>query len=209
MLNRWLRRLARFVTQLVTCLDCSGLELVPASPPYIIVSNHLSTFDAMVLGGIFPDTIRPFGAAKTRRHPIFRPILEIAGVIWVRRGEADRGALRRALAVLERGEGLGVAPEGTRARGNYALQQAKAGIAYLATRADVPIVPVAIAGVEHIKRNLPRLRRTAVSVKVGQPIRLPESGRVERAKLDEYTDLIMRRIAGLLPECYQGVYAEA
>jgi 1-acyl-sn-glycerol-3-phosphate acyltransferase len=208
-LNRWLRRLARLLTRLVTRLDCTGLELIPASPPYIVVTDHLSVFDALVLAAIFPDVVRPFAAAKHRRNPIFRPILEIAGVVWVRRGEVDRGALRRALEVLARGEGLGVAPEGTRARGEYVLQRAKAGVAYLATRAKVPIVPVAVWGVELIKRNLPSLRRSAVSVRIGQPIQLPQSGRVERPKLDEYTDLIMQRIAGLLPKSYRGAYAPA
>ena len=60
MLNRCLRRLARFVTRLVARLECSGLELIPASTPYIVATNHLSVFDAMVLGGLLPDNIRPF-----------------------------------------------------------------------------------------------------------------------------------------------------
>jgi 1-acyl-sn-glycerol-3-phosphate acyltransferase len=129
------------------------------------------------------------------------------GPVWVRRGEVDREALRKALEILERGEVLGVAPEGTRARGPYALQKGKVGAAYLATRADVPIVPLGITGTENIKRDLPRLRRAYVRVVVGQPFRLPESGRVRSQKLHEYTDLIMYRIAELLPEEYRGVYA--
>jgi 1-acyl-sn-glycerol-3-phosphate acyltransferase len=109
---------------------------------------------------------------------------------------------------LEKGdEVLGVAPEGTRARGTCALQKAKTGIAYLATRADVPIVPVGMAGTEKVKKNLPRLKRTDMRVVVGKPFRLPESGRVRGEKLEEYTDLIMHRIAELLPEEYRGVYA--
>ena len=208
MLNRWLRRLFRLVTRLVIRLDCAGLENFPDSPPYIAVANHLSIFDSLVLGAILPDEVRPFAAAKNARHPLFGPILRIGGAIFVRRGEVDRGALREALDVLEQGGALGVAPEGTRARGHYALQRAKAGVAYLATRADVPLVPVGLAGVEHVKENLPRLRRTKVVAKVGEPFRLPESGRVGRAKLNEYTDLIMRRVAALLPESYRGVYAE-
>jgi 1-acyl-sn-glycerol-3-phosphate acyltransferase len=105
------------------------------------------------------------------------------------------------------GEVLGLAPEGTRARETSALQKAKTGIAYLATRADVPIVPIGIAGTEKVKKNLPRLRRTDIRVAIGQPFRLPESGHVRGKKLEEYTDLIMRRIAELLPEEYRGVYA--
>ena len=78
----------------------------------------------------------------------------------------------------------------------------------MATRADVPILPVAITGTEQIKRNLPRLRRTDVRVVIGEPFRLPNTGRVRGQELHEYTDLIMRRIAELLPEEYRGVYAD-
>ena len=81
------------------------------------------------------------------------------------------------------------------------------GAAYLAARADVPIVPVGITGTEQIKRNLLRLRRTDVRIVIGKPFRLPNSGRVRGQKLHEYTDLIMQRIAELLPEEYRGVYA--
>ena len=55
--------------------------------------------------------------------------------------------------------------------------------------------------------SLPRLRRSYVRVGGGEPFRLPESGRVRgHQKLHEYTDLIMHRIAALLPGEYQGVY---
>ena len=80
-------------------------------------------------------------------------------------------------------------------------------MAYLAARANVPIVPIGLTGTEKIKDNLPRLHRTHLRVVVGKPFRLPENGRVRGHKLDEYTDLIMRRIAELLPEEYRGLYA--
>ena len=71
----------------------------------------------------------------------------------------------------------------------------------------MPIVPVALSGTEHMKRNLPRLRRTDVRAVIGKPFRLPENGRVRGEKLHEYTDLIMHRIAELLPEEYRGEYS--
>jgi len=183
-----------------------GLENFP-EPPYIVAINHLSVFDTPVLLTVCPHTIRALTAAKHKRNPIYAPLLVIMGSIWVRRGEVDRRALREALDVLKQGGVLGLAPEGTRARGTYALQEGKTGTAYLATRADVPIVPVGLAGTERIKDNLLRLRRTYVRAVVGEPFRLPENGRVRGQTLHEYTDLIMRRIAELLPEEYRGVYA--
>jgi 1-acyl-sn-glycerol-3-phosphate acyltransferase len=206
-LYRVVRAIISVLFSLVARREYIGLENIPAEPPYIMVINHLAVFDAPMLLTVCPHTIHAFAAAKHKRNPFYALLLVIMGSIWVRRGEVDRKALQEALDMLKRGEVLGMAPEGTRARGTYALQKGKAGAAYLATRADVPIVPVGLTGTERIKRDLPRLRRAHVRAVVGKPFRLPESGRVRGQKLDEYTNLIMRRIAGLLPEEYRGVYA--
>jgi 1-acyl-sn-glycerol-3-phosphate acyltransferase len=201
-----IRAIVNVLVNLFIRREYVGLENFP-EPPYIVAINHLSVFDTPVLLTVCPHTIRALTAAKHKRNPIYAPLLVIMGSIWVRRGEVDRRALREALDVLKQGGVLGLAPEGTRARGTHALQEGKTGTAYLATRADVPIVPVGLAGTERIKDNLPRLRRTYVRAVVGKPFRLPENGRVRGQKLHEYTDLIMHRIAELLPEEYRGVYA--
>ena len=205
--QRILRAIIRALLPLLVRLEVVGRDNLPQSGPYILATNHISVFDTPVLLVVCPHTIRAFAAAKHRRNPFYAPILVMGGSIWVRRGEVDRKALREALAALRRGDVLGMAPEGTRAREVYALQRGKSGAAYLATRADVPIVPVGLTGTERIKDNFPRLKRSAVRVVIGEAFRLPESGRVRGARLDEYTDLIMRRIAQLLPEEYRGVYA--
>jgi len=207
-MQRFLRVIVRVLLPLLIRLEVVGGENLPEKGPYILVTNHLSVFDSPILLAVCPHRIRAFAAAKHRRNPVYAPLLAMAGSIWVRRGEVDRRALQEALEALRRGEVLGMAPEGTRARGVYALQKGKTGAAYLAARADVPIVPVGLTGTEKVKQNLPRLRRTDVQVMIGKPFRLPESGRVRGLKLSEYTDLIMRRIAALLPEEYRGVYAE-
>jgi len=201
-----LRAIINVLLSLISHREYVGLENIPAKPPYIMVINHLAVFDAPLMLTVCPHTIRAFAAAKHKRNPLYALVLIMAGSIWVRRGEVDRKALREALDVLKRGEALGMAPEGTRARGPYALQKGKTGPAYLATRAGVPLVPVGLTGTEQIKSNLPRLRRTHICVVVGKPFRLPESGRVRGQKLREYTDFIMHRIAELLPEEYRGVY---
>jgi 1-acyl-sn-glycerol-3-phosphate acyltransferase len=205
-LYRVIRVIINILINLLTRREYIGEENFP-EPPYILVTNHLSVFDTPILLTICPHTIRALVAAKHKRNPIYRPLLVIMGSIWVRRGEVDRQALRESLTVLKEGGVMGVAPEGTRARGTYALQLGKTGAAYLATRANVPIVPVALSGTEHMKHNLPRLRRTDVRAVVGKPFRLPENGRVRGEKLHEYTDLIMHRIAELLPEEYRGMYS--
>ncbi len=125
MLYRVLRAVVNVLLGLISRREYVGLENIPAEPPYILVTNHLAAFDSPLLMAVCPHTIRAFAAAKHRRNPIYAPILAIVGSIWVRRGEVDRKALREALDVLKRGEVLGMAPEGTRARGTYALQKGK------------------------------------------------------------------------------------
>ena len=207
MVYRIARITANLLLSLFTRREIVGLENVP-EPPYILATNHLSIFDLPLLLTVCPHTIRAFVASKHRNNLLYAPFMVITGAVWVRRGEVDRKALRQALDVLERGEVLGVAPEGTRARDARGLQKGKTGIAYLAARANVPIVPVGITGTESMNHDLPRLRRSRLRVTIGQPIRLPESGRVRGPKLEEYTDLVMRRIAELLPEAYRGVYTQ-
>lgn len=202
---RLLRTIANAITKLTSRLEYTGIENLPDEPPYILVTNHLSIFDLPLLLYVCPHTVRAFAASKHRWNPVYASILGLGGTIWVRRGEVDRHALREALNVLDRGEVLGLAPEGTRARDTHALQEGKAGAAYLATRAGVPIVPFGIIGTEKVKHNLLRLRRSPVRIVIGEPFRLPNE-RVRGEKLRQYTDLIMSRIAELLPESYRGIY---
>ena len=204
---RLMRIIFNIAFSLFSRREVIGTENLP-EPPYILTINHIAMFDVPLLATVCPHNIRAFAAAKHKKTPLYAPILAGAGAIWVRRGEIDRQALRQALDLLKKeGEVLGIAPEGTRARKVYALQKGKTGAAYLATRADVPIVPVAITGTEKVKKNLPRLRCTDIRVVIGKPYRLPESGHVRGKKLEEYTDIIMHRIAELLPAEYRGVYA--
>jgi 1-acyl-sn-glycerol-3-phosphate acyltransferase len=204
---RSVRVIIEALFKVATRREFAGLENLAIEPPYIVALNHTSVFDTPVMLTVIRHRVMAFTADKHKQSPLYGPLLVAMGTIWVRRGEVDRQALREALMWLDQGGVLGVAPEGTRARGPYALQKGKPGIAYLATRADVPVLPVGISGSERLKGNLPRLRRTDLRVAVGEPIRLPKSGRVRGAELREYTDLIMARIADLLPEEYRGAYA--
>ena len=102
-----------------------GRENFP-KPPYILVSNHMSTFDAPVLLALCPHVVHAIIAIEQRKSLINRLLLEIAGTIWLRRGETDRGAMRRAFGVLKQGRVLGIAPEGTRSHDGVGDTQSKA-----------------------------------------------------------------------------------
>ncbi len=204
-------RLASLVARLlltgVARLHAQGLEHIPREQNFVGVVNHLSSFDPLAVMSVLP--VRPltlFAAIEHRHDFITGWALDRLGAIWIDRGEPGRAALRIALNELAHGTIFGIAPEGTRSR-TGALLRGKTGAAYLATRANVPLLPAALWGTEQIKHNLRRFRRTTVHVQIGELFRLPE-GRADAHQLEEHTDLIMRRIAALLPPEYRGVYGE-
>jgi 1-acyl-sn-glycerol-3-phosphate acyltransferase len=187
-------------------IEITGVGNVPQEGPYIIICNHLHRFDPPLLLIALPVRMTVLAANKYRNHPIFGPFLSSMGAIYVRRGEVDRQALRACLDVLGEGGIIGMAPEGTRSP-TGALQEGRTGVAYLASRAGVPILPVAVTGTEKMSASLKRLRRGHVKAVIGEPFILPATERKARGKqLKECTELIMHRLADMLPEEYRGVY---
>jgi 1-acyl-sn-glycerol-3-phosphate acyltransferase len=145
-------------------------------------------------------------ADKYKNNPLFSWLINSVNGIWLNREEADFGALREAINHLRTGGALGIAPEGTRSRVG-SLIPAKTGVAYLADKAHVPIVPIAISGTEDAVRQLLRFRRPPLRVQFGEPFRLPPVDRQDRdGSLNRNTDEIMCRIAVMLPLQYRGAY---
>ena len=113
--------------------------------------------------------------------------------------------MQRALAVLNAGGMLAIAPEGTRSR-TGGLLQGKPGIAWLATQFDVPVIPLVAWGHEKWRQRGKRLGRIPIHVRAGVPLRFPQ-GLPSPGTLHRYTDQIMAQLAALLPPEYRGVYA--
>ena len=176
-------------------------------PPYLFCINHLATLDSPLFFSMFPHRITGLAAYKYKRHPLFGPIIRSSGAIYVKRGAADRRALRQAMAALAGGVSVALAPEGTRSA-SHQLIQAKTGAAYLATRANVPIIPAAHWGTEQVLQGGVRgWLRPHITVRLGRPFRLPP-GRARGRQLQEYTEQIMCRLAAMLPPAYRGYYAD-
>ncbi len=185
-------------------MHAEGLENLSHPAPYLLVGNHLTQWDPPTMMSLMPATHRLTGVAadKWRKVLPFRLLFERINIIWIKRGEVDRAALSAVLNALKRGWVVGLAPEGTRTK-TGGMQQARNGIAWIAAKANVPVIPVAIWGVENIEPNLKRLRRADVHVVIGQPITLTPGD-----SHDASTERIMRTIAAMLPEKYRGVYGD-
>ncbi|NLF13449.1 MAG: 1-acyl-sn-glycerol-3-phosphate acyltransferase [Anaerolineaceae bacterium] len=189
-------------------LDVQGREEIPAHGAYILVTNHLHWLDSPVVAVILPHRAYVFAGEKWEKHWLLGPFFHSLGAIFVRRGEVDRQALRQALAVLQGGGVLGMAPEGTRSK-TGGLQRGRTGAAYLAYRAGVPILPVTCTGQEKVFWALRRLRRATVRVRIGAPFYPPPvEGKASSAQVQAFTDEIMYRLAAMLPPEYRGVYRD-
>lgn len=204
---RLMRGLIRCVMRILYRFLVDARFDFPASGPVIITVNHLHLLDPFVVAPIVPRQIVTLAAGKWRANGIVRFFYKHAGVIYVNRGEVDRQALRACLDLLSTDNVLAIAPEGTRSK-TGGLQHAKAGVAYIATKANATIVPIAYWGVEKLG-DWKKLKRPTCHAIVGKPYRLPQrEKRYATSELQHFSDLIMLRIGLMLPEEYRGVYAE-
>lgn len=202
--------LIRFVIDLIARVELLGFENIPQNTGFVIATNHLGRLDvALLFYALEGDFILPV-AEKYEHHWLYGPIGNAMGTIWLDRFNADIGSVREILARMKAGEILVIAPEGTRSK-TEALAEGKPGVAYLAMKAGVPVMPVALTGTEDraVVDRLKRFQKSGIKITVGPAFTLPPvQGRDREAALDRYTDEIMCRIAALLPEKYRGVYAE-
>ena len=200
----------RALFRAVCRLETEGQASVPEKGPLILASNHLHFFDPpLVLAALPYRRITVLVADKWGETWPVSWLLMSVGAIFVRRGEVDREALNKCLAVMEQDGMLGLAPEGTRSR-TGTLQRGKPGVAYLATKANVPILPIGISGQNQIFAEWKRLRRPHIVVRIGQPFELqPVYGRRKGEQLLARSDEVMRRIAALVNEDLRGVYTDS
>jgi len=122
-----------------------GVEVTGAPPtkPCIVVCNHLSYIDPIVLGSVMP--CAPVSKAEVMDWPIVGTWGRILGVMFVNRDDPYSGArvLRQSLRLLEQGVSVLNFPEGTTSTGDGVLPFYR-GIFGVAQRAGVPVVPVAL-----------------------------------------------------------------
>jgi len=209
--NPVIYHLAKFVISglmhLIFRYRIHGREHVPAHGPAIVALNHLHYIDAGAVAPAVGRQVVTLAAEKWQTGGFEHWFLNLAGAIYVQRGEVDRQALRDCLDVLAEGKLLAICPEGTRSK-TGALQQAKPGIAYIAHKANVPIVPLGFWGTEKIGEWRP-FKRPRCETTIGEPFYLPAyEGKPSTEVLEQWTDLVMIRIGLLLPPAYRGVYAE-
>jgi glycerol-3-phosphate dehydrogenase (NAD(P)+) len=165
-----------------------GREHIPAEGPVILASNHRSFLDPFVIAVM---ARRPIYFVAKKELFINRPVawlLASLGAFPIDRHGGDEGAMATAKAILARGDGVLIFPEGTRIRPG-ALGTPKRGVGRLALESGAPVVPVAVHGTEAV-RNGWRFRPHKVRIRAGAPLTFPHVEAPSPALAGAVTDRI-------------------
>ena len=209
-MRNFLRWLIRIIIDLIARVEIQGFENIPENGGFVVATNHLGRLDPALLFYLMDDDFILTIAEKYEHHWFFGPLGNAVGGVWLDRFNADVGAIRKVLTRMKAGGILVIAPEGTRSK-TETMAEGKPGVAYLALKAGLPIIPVGVTGTEDrlVVERLKHFKKSEIKIIIGQPFNLPPIRRKDHdATLKQYTDEIMCRIGALLPEKYRGVYAE-
>jgi 1-acyl-sn-glycerol-3-phosphate acyltransferase len=186
-----------------------GRENIPLTGPLILITNHVHLLDPFFLLFSSPRWINFMAKEELFRSPFLRPWLRWAGSVSIsRRGKVSdkQKMLRSSRDVLENGLILGMFPEGGRSRDGK-LRKGKPGSAVIASKTNVPILPIGIAGTDKIKGISWLWKRPHIVINIGKPFKLPPNdSKMSKSQMQLLTTQLMKEIAALLPFEYQGDY---
>ena len=195
---RWAFARTVLVTSARLLLRIRVIERPDLPPgPYVLASNHLCWIDPFVYMSVLP--LEPRIWFLGNQDAVFnarwkqRLIMPFGGVIPLDlKARFDSSAMSQALAVLERGEVLGIFPEGGIGLGEGQPLPFKAGVGFLAYHGRCPVVPAALAGTHEIWRG------KEVVVRLGAPIQ-PSSVEPSSAAIRATTEAVEQAVRALMP----------
>jgi 1-acyl-sn-glycerol-3-phosphate acyltransferase len=192
----------RLLAHVFSETEVVGRENIPRDGPLLLVANHINAIDPTLLLGFTPRRLSWMAKQELFENPFSRILATLYESFPVRRFEADLGALRTAMHLLQEGRVVGIFPEGTRSRNGH-MQKAHPGAAMIALRSGVPVLPVGISGTEPVK--LPYLffhpfPRPRIRIVFGEPFELPKQKRLTSEAVNDATVILIERISALLPE---------
>ena len=205
-LYRAIRNLLWLLNKAAFRLTVEGKQHVPAHGAFVLAPVHRSFADFALVSAVTQRRLHYMGKDSLWRMKVLGRLLYALGAFPVHRGAADREALRRSIEVVELGEPVVIFPEGTR-RSGPTVEKLFEGAAFVAARAQVPIVPVGIGGSERAMpkgKKVPRPMK--IHIVVGEPIPPPavtEGGRVSRKAVHATSEELQTEIQRLFDHAQQ------
>jgi 1-acyl-sn-glycerol-3-phosphate acyltransferase len=193
--NRTWQVVLKFITRLIAVevfnIRAFGRELVPKTGGGLVLSNHQSNLDPVMIGLACERRLNYLARTTLFNSRAFRLLVAALDAIPIDREGTGLGGLKETLKRIKRGEYVLIFPEGTRTPDGE-VHAIKPGFCAIARRGKVPLVPVALDGAFDAwprQRKFPR--RAVIHVHWGQPI-TPEE--VERMNDEELVALVESRI---------------
>ena len=190
-INLWLYYLFKFtvvnpVLRLYFRGRVVGSDHVPKTGPLIVVANHASDFDPPLLSCSVRRPVSYMAKEELFQVPVLNQAIRLYGAYPVKRGSADRSAIREALKQLDQGWAVGIFLQGTRTRDGR-IPDPKIGAALIAAKAQAPLLPVSLWGSHRVfKKGSPVPRPVPLTIRIGEPIAPPVS--TKRQELERVTD---------------------
>ncbi len=192
MLYETLRWVFEFVFRYFYRREIYGLDNLPYQGPYILCPNHFSWWDPpLVCSLVKKHQVYFMAKEELFKMPVLGQVLPRVNAFPVRRGTADRKAIKTSLDVLKKGNILGLFPEGTQNKTNELLLPPQPGIGLIALKSEAPVIPVAIIGPYRLFKP--------VKVKIGKPLEFSEyyGEKASAEQLDKVALTIMAEIRRL------------
>ena len=159
-----------------------GAKKVPMDGPLIVVANHASNFDPPLLSNCMRRPVSFMAKESLFEVPVLAPAIRAYGAYPVKRGSADRSAIRAAMKQLEDGWAVGIFLQGVRTPDGR-ISEPKLGAALIAAKAQVPLLPVSLWGTHNILKKGSALPRPCpVTVRIGEAIAPPATKNKDELK---------------------------
>jgi len=200
---RFVRAVARVAVLSWFRIRVQGLENLPTSGPCLLLPNHQSALDPILVQGVCPRPVATMTKSTQFASPVFRWILTSCEAFPTRRYRVDPQAIRVLLRNLEQGSVVCLYPEGERCWDGR-LQPLRRGAIRVALRVGVPVIPVGIEGMFDVWprwRSFPRLGRT-VYLRFGTPLELGvhRSRKERESQVADADELIRKELLRLSGE---------
>ena len=170
-----------------------GAENIPKDGAFILAANHVSNWDPPFLGTFIDREVCYMGKEELFKNPIMAAICRGLHVFPVKRGAADKTAIKTAIKILKDGKCFGIFPEGTRSKTGK-LGKAESGVSLIAAMTKAKIIPAAIVDTEKIFSKEKFLPRPAVVY--GKPMKFSGSTKDKEA-MANFAQELMNEIAKL------------
>lgn len=195
MLYNSLKYLFRFLLFFLVKIEVKNPEQLPLQGPVLLASNHSSNWDPIILAVFLPRKLHFMAKEELFKIFIVGSVIRKLGSFPVKRGIADRNAIREGIRVLQKDQVLAMFPEGTRSKTNELLPF-QSGVAFLAHKGNASLVPVGLLGTNRILSGL----RVLVSIQIGEPIRMNEivEGKISGKQLEDITQVLQNKVKDLL-----------